>query len=376
MSLLSSFASFDRKFAWSFLGFVLAVFFGGLTLYNEFIKNPNPQLSVQILADTSVLDVRENVPELKIMYGDADIKSINQTLSVAIFRIQNTGGAPILNGSYDDKLLPTIHLGDGRFIKVEQLSATSSYLTQFGQPLLLDSVRLQLPRVILEPGEAYIIKALLLRGINSTGPFTASGKVAGSREISLVPLQTTKEVPSFWSTSFSGSIGNQLIRTPVYFFGFIALLYAVFGPASFAQDQYMRFTRKRLVKQFETHHAAALSTSQSKVLSAYVSEGLAPLARIRDLLSNDAKLRAAFEQASKLLMPNQTADPAQLDKEQLMMLEEYPTMALVLARRRTPIRLLLKLDIVTCGRDGAPLIDKDLAVFLGKFIDYVNIKKG
>lgn len=86
MSIISNIAAIDRKFAWSFFGFVLAVFFGGITIYNEFIRNPNPSLSVQILSDTNVLDVRENVPELKIVYGDVDIKSLSQTLSVVVFR--------------------------------------------------------------------------------------------------------------------------------------------------------------------------------------------------------------------------------------------------------------------------------------------------
>src|SRR5689334_6871850 len=101
MGLIQAFRRIEKGFAWSFLGFVLAACFGGLATYTEFFKSRSAQLEYDLLSNTPVLTTREDVPALKILYENLDIRQTKQMLSVVSLRIRNTGEADILNGHYD-----------------------------------------------------------------------------------------------------------------------------------------------------------------------------------------------------------------------------------------------------------------------------------
>jgi hypothetical protein len=378
MSIISNIAALDRKFAWSFLGFVLAVFFGGITIYNEFIKNPNPSLSVQILSDTNVLDVRENVPELKIVYDDVDIKSLSQTLSVVVFKVQNLGGAPLLNSYYEEKAVPTLTLTSGKFIKVEQVGTTNDYLTTSAQPVLVGQSSLQLPKVILEPGESYTLKALLLHGPRSGLPFKATGKVAGTKEIPVVAVEAEGKKESFWQGVISGSPSTQLARTPVYFFGFILLLAIIIFPVAFVSDKAEAFSRSRTVKQFRRHYSGEIAEAETKVLGVYQNHGLSPLARTREVVGDEEKLKRAlmYIKNKRLDAPQRPLEEVyESDMHSMILGETASDFDLTRSRRIVPIKTIRELNIATLSADGVCVVDKELEKFLTKFIDFVNIKE-
>jgi hypothetical protein len=167
MSVFSSFNNLDKRFAWSFLGFLLASIFGSITIYTEFFRVNTPSVVVEVINDANVLDVKEDINELKVFYGDVDIKSLNQTLSVLFLRVRNDGGAPILNGYYDKNYPFNITLKEGKFLKVEQLNATNKYLKSAAQPKISSDKNIALPEVIMEPAESYTIKILALHSADS-----------------------------------------------------------------------------------------------------------------------------------------------------------------------------------------------------------------
>ncbi len=73
MHLFRYLQTLDRRFAWSFLGFVLGAVFAILTVYTDFIRDENPSLTFTTLSDASVLDVNEDISDLGITYRGKDI---------------------------------------------------------------------------------------------------------------------------------------------------------------------------------------------------------------------------------------------------------------------------------------------------------------
>jgi len=373
MTILSDIARWDRKFAWSTFSFVLAVFFGGLTIYNEFLKNTSPSLAVNIVSDTNVLDVKENIPELKISYGDEDIKTLNQTLSVVVFRVENSGGSAILNAFYDEKATPALTLLAGRVVKVEQVAATSAYLMNVAQPTLVGQSRISLPQVILEPGESYTLKALLLHGPRTGLPFRASGKVAGVREIAVIGAEAAPQKVSFWSSVVSGSIPTQLARAPIYFFGFSLLLLGTYCPIAFLLDRIQVLSRILRIRKFKRHYRGEINAPKRYILDVYKKKGLRPLVRIREVLGNEKKLRKAIkwgegvqgdhERTPLELTGFQTAAKPGSRHRYRVLLNDYDGI---------PTDILRDLNIASVAEDGTCIVNKELWVFLANFIDYVN----
>jgi hypothetical protein len=59
MGFISKFAQLDKKFAWSFLGFLLAAIFGGLRLY-WICEDASPIIKYEVLSNENS-DVKEDV---------------------------------------------------------------------------------------------------------------------------------------------------------------------------------------------------------------------------------------------------------------------------------------------------------------------------
>jgi len=372
MNALEKFANIDKKFAWSFLGFVLAVFFGGLTIYNEFIKVHDPQMVVEILSDTNVLDLKENLPELKILYGDVDIKSVGKDLSVVVFRVKNVGGASILGGFYDANSPVEITVSNGEFLKFEKVGSSNEYLTNSAKATKINPSSIRLPNVIMEPGESYTLKALIIHATRTGTLIKSSGKIAGMRNIPIVRVEANKENESFWSKVFSGSIGVQATRAPLYFFAFIFALAAIFAPPIAISEALQKRARKKSVSQFKKHIDAPLPDGHQAIFECYLNNGLSPLVRARKMLGDHEKLRDALEKLSQRQRSRNEDGILFIDDADY--LENHGKSHIILNRGIAGL-VIKDAAIATIEQDGKIQVDASKERFLGRFIDYITIKE-
>jgi hypothetical protein len=373
MSVISSFNNLDKRFAWSFLGFMLATIFGGITIYTEFFRVNTPSVVVEILSDANVLDVKEDINELKVFYGDVDIKSLNQTLSVLFLRVRNNGGAPILNGYYDKNYPFNITLLEGKFLKVEQLSATNEYLKSAAQPKIKTDKIITLPEVILEPSESYTVKVLALHSSNSNIEIDVLGKIAGTKEIKLAPLNSEKTELSFWNSVFYGDWAIQLTRLPIYFFGFIFGLALIILPITFASDAITKRKRKMVVAQYKIYDENEPIKYQDIIFSNYIKNGLAPLAKAKEALSDEKKWERIIKRGktktkiSEDSLPYPGAPLVFNDAQKEGFTSPYNLFSIE--------KLIVKIEALTKSEDDQISLDKNVELALSKFIDFVVIKE-
>lgn len=370
MSVLSSFNSLDKRFAWSFLGFVLAAVFGGITIYTEFFKVNTPSVVVEIINDANVLDVKEEINELKVFYGDVDIKSLNQTLSVLFLRIKNDGGAPVLNGYYDRNYPFSIILKDGKFLKVEQFTATNEYLRTAAQTNIATDKSIQLPEVILEPTESYTIKILALHNSDSRIEVEVVGKIAGTKEIKLKALNAEETELSFWRAVFYGDIGVQLARLPIYFFGlFFGLAFTII-PVAIASDAMSTRKRKRVVEQYKEYAKEGLLDFHDEIFGAYINYGLSTLAEAKELLADKGNWERLVNKGS--------TDTESIESPATRLLfeqsghREHPSVY----RKYRSLRLISRIGALSTSEDNEINLDAAIESGLSKFIDFVVIKEG
>lgn len=368
MSIISSFNNLDKRFAWSFLGFLLAAIFGSLTIYTEFFRVNNPELIIEVLNDTNVLDVKEDVNELKVFYGDVDIKSLNQTLSVLFLRIKNDGGAPILNGYYDDKYPLNLTIKEGKFLKSEQFSSTNDYLKSSALPSISTEKSILLPQIILEEGESYTIKILALHSAGSDVEFEIFGKIAGIRDIRLSKYIDSEENVSFWDNVFIGNFFVHLTRLPIYFFGFIFSIALIIAPIAIASDFFSKLKRKKIIKQYKLYIKEDITEKHEFLFKFYVDEGLALIAEAKETLSDNEKLK-------KVVLKDINLDLQPLE----VYLDRHDRKATSYHRdiysRNTMLKLLKGIDGFIKDEHGEIIVTTHAESLLGKFIDFVVIKE-
>src|SRR5882757_8569944 len=95
--LFGIFRTWESRFALTFVGLVVTVVLWGYDHYKE----QNPRLRMEVLSRANVIDVKEQVSDLDVIYKGASLRSNSQTLAVVTLRISNDGVAPIPLNAYD-----------------------------------------------------------------------------------------------------------------------------------------------------------------------------------------------------------------------------------------------------------------------------------
>ncbi len=277
MSLLSRILAIESKFAWSFLGVLLALLFGAITLYSNFARRERPHLRVDVLANATVLDVREQVGGFQVLFDGVDIGETSQTLRVITVEFKNDGRASILKSYYDENALPGIKLSSGRIVEKAILGASSEYLSGGVKLQVRDDRLLTFSPVIMEPADAFRVKIILLDSIGSELQIFPIGKIAQVRQIELAEPYKLPAKVSFARRAFAASLPVQGIRIVVYAVAaLLLLLFFIFGlvmPISLLGERLGKARRRRIVKRFLALTGKGLSDGYEKILEGYIDVG-------------------------------------------------------------------------------------------------------
>ncbi|PRB46424.1 hypothetical protein CQ009_05150 [Pseudomonas sp. MYb2] len=363
MNIVERIAAIDKKFAWSFLGFILAILFGGLTLYNEFIKVRDPQLTVEVLSSANVLDLKENVPELNILYGDVNIKSVAKDLSVITIKVKNIGGVSVLGNNYDSISPFVIILSAGELLKIETIGASNNYLEQFALGTKASESSILMPKVMIEPGESYNLKLLVIHDARSTPKISTGGKVGGMLTIPVTSTELEGQTNSFFAKAFSGSPTIQATRSLIYFFFFIALILAIALPIAGLLSIVEKARRKRNVRLFKVYNGNKTPQECEIFFDCYIVNGISSLRMISSTLINPGELDTAL-MAGKLNV-NLPLEKFSHSIEVYLMLNKQSILV---------TQVVTHSKMVWRDESGAVVIDPKKQKLLSEFIEYEKIK--
>jgi hypothetical protein len=290
MGIIASITKLDRNFGWSFLGFVLAAVFGALSLYTEFWKETAPRLEFELLSSAPVLDVREKLPELEVLYRSQNIQEQGRTLSVLLVRAVNRGSADLLSSHYDSKVPVGLNLEHGTLIRADLAGASNEYLRQ-AAVVTATSPTISLEPTILEPDEWYLLKLLVLHDVASQPTISAHGKIAGMHSINVVSPSPATEKEGFWFQAFSGGVWTQIVRIPGYFLAAVLLMVGIIIPASSLSDAVTTRKRKKLVERFKAKTKLDITDGDEFIFDGYVNHGLQYVQRVTNTVADPERLQ-------------------------------------------------------------------------------------
>jgi hypothetical protein len=298
MGLTTVLNKLDKRFAWSFLGFVLAIFFGGVSLYTEFFKNNSPLVEFELLSSTPVLDVRENLPDLEVLYQGQDISKHDRALSVVLVRIVNRGTADLLNSHYDNKAPLGFTIENANLIRAEVVGSSNDYLGKASGVHTEAPPLITLEPVILEPNEWYLVKVLLLHSTSSKPVIVPRGKVAGMRGTPTLTTVAPTESKGFWSRTYTGNIWIQLVRLVSYFFAAILIAIGVGVPIALTSDAFQKRRRRKLIERFKKGTKLHLDSGDEFIFSGYEEAGATYLQRLLRTVTDTDRLQKLVKSAA------------------------------------------------------------------------------
>ena len=289
MGLFSKFRELETKYALTFVGCVLALVFGIPTIYTTFFQKTKPGLRFEVLSSANVFDINEDVGKLDVLFNGINLREKQQTLALATVKISNDGVAPILKSAYDENAPVGVEVSGGEIAKAELLRASNSYLaTNLNFRSISTSVAVFSP-VIIEPGDAFWVKVLVLHKEKTAIDVKATGKVAGIKEIAVVG-PTGKEARPLTAQQSPFLILN--LRS--FLLRFLSLVLLVVVISLFGEPAILFWRRARRKAKLATF-PSKLNESRSKyewLTTLYIRGGKAPILSIYHLLQNPQK---AFE---------------------------------------------------------------------------------
>ena len=302
MSLLTTLTQFDKRYAWSFLGFILAAIFGGITIYTEFIRDNNPEIKTEIIANASILDIREDIQDLQVIYKDENIKKSQKNLSSLLIKLSNAGRNPILSSYYDDSSPFGLQIFNCEIIKSEIVSASNEYLIsklkEKEDKIIGD--KFIFPKIIFEPDDYITLKFLLMHPENQVVKATPVGKVASTKFLKVLETFQQNGKESFWQQVISGPVLVHLSRIPVYFIIFIFSIIILFLPPVLISAFIQERNRKKTVKGYKKHSKLEINEGHEKIFNYYISGGLSRLSKARKLLTKEEELSELIAKYQKL----------------------------------------------------------------------------
>jgi hypothetical protein len=344
-----------RGFAWSFLGFVLAAVFGAFALYTEFFRSRSPRLDYDVIANTPVLSTHEDVPALRILYRDIDTRLTHQALSVLAIRIRNDGEANILNSYYDTRDPIGLSVTTGQILE-PRVFATTDYLKSNVQWNLSSPSALDFSPMILEPGESFLLRLLILHPDGATPDILPRGKVAGVRHITITHSFQANQSSGLIKSAFVGGLSVQLVRFPSYSIAMIVLLLGVFGSIEGITYVFERGQRRRHLARFRRARGGTISSEGERLLKMYERHGFRALVAMARWLKRDPKLTRAARQLRRVQWAS-AVSPDELSREMLF-------------RYGSPVAGMLDIGLLRREHDQV-VADPDLQSLLRDLIDFL-----
>ena len=299
MSFFAKLQNIEKKYALTFLGFVLAAIFGALSIYTTYFWNRNPQIKYTVSSILGVYDIREEEVKLDIIYDGINIREKKQMLSLISLNVSNVGHEHLTKALYDNNDPLGFRLNGGMLLKAEIIEASNSYLLK-NLKISLESKKIaHFSPVIIDSGEWFSVKILALHNENESPEILPLGKIAGIKEIELIPWSKEASKTSFWKEVISGGIFIHLTRAVWYFLALILIGITIGIPIAILSDAASKRKRKRHVRDFKSLSDISFKQEDDFIFETYMNHGEMYLVRINKLLSSKNRLKNDVDRYSK-----------------------------------------------------------------------------
>lgn len=269
MNIQNKLSSYEKKFPLGILGLIVSIIFGLSGIYYSVFYQKKPQLDIEMVSNFNVLDVKESIGNLDIIYENKSLSEKKQSLSVINLKVINNGNSDITIGSYDPKFPAGLSVVNG--ILAEKTLLTSSHTSYELSTLSLEQIdnkKIFLPQIIINSNEYYELKLIVLHSNNIKPTIEPFGVIAGNGNIRLINSPLLGNEKNIIERFFDGSILLNLSRFAIY--GFIFLTISIFTLAIWitVSEKLEAIKKQKLIEQFKESQPK----KTSKLNSAFFKE--------------------------------------------------------------------------------------------------------
>lgn len=292
MSLLTRFINIDRRLASSFTGAVVLsiVAFVAGQLYDR-----KPRLEYEILGQSPVFDVREDVNTLDILFEGRSMRQQHQMLSLLTVKVQNIGNEGINKQvSYDHAALPGFRISNSTIARVDTLDASNEYLSRGLQLSRVSRNEFSFAPIIIDKGDFFVLKFLVVHDESAEPRLEAIGKIANAPATIIAGLPSNDKV-GFMSRALGGSLAVQAARLIIYLVGGLVVFGLMIAGIAWLIEVITDRKRCQHVKNFERSLSREPNKAERYILDLYIKYGASAIVNVNQLLANPTELNREFD---------------------------------------------------------------------------------
>jgi hypothetical protein len=244
-----------------------------LSIY-AFLEEKKVDLRYEVIANTNVLDFNEEVSKLDVIYDSTNLKQTHENLRIYTVKIINNGDENIIKEFYDENEPLGIKITSGKIIERPQvIQASNDYLLRNLKIAVYQYNSISFSQVIMETGEYFIIKLLVLHKKGTIPDIVSLGKIAGQNKITVVNAIDVQEETTLWVKSLSGEISVQLLRLLAYFVSGVLLIAAIVFVAQQIESYHDKKKRANLIKAFKRLESYQYTRMDDAIFDRYLEHG-------------------------------------------------------------------------------------------------------
>lgn len=199
---------------------------GGITtlvsFYADWFKKDRPKIVYDIISNETIVDLKEKVSNIDILYKGQSILKDSQNLSLLVLRVFNDGNRDVVQNDYDAQIPFGFSVINGYLVENPSLTETSNAYLSDRIKLIVDSTgSIGISKAILEEDEGFSLKVLIQHGQNTIPTIQPVGKIAGVE--SFILKESYKE-PN--NKGWANSILNFL-KTAAFFLLFGVIVFII-----------------------------------------------------------------------------------------------------------------------------------------------------
>lgn len=279
----------DKKFSWSFFGFLVGIIGIVFALYS-IIHHEKPDMEFEILTNTDVINVSEDIGKLQILYDNKNVLTVDTTLKILTIKVINIGNVTITKEYFDSNYLPGFTIENGRIAEEPTIiDYNSDYLKKLFS-FRYDSTKVTINPIILDTEDFVTLKILVVGAKDEPIKISCFGMIAGQNDFPVKSENQKDKERTFWSRLNDDNIWMKLARFFYYTFSFSLFVLVFIMPISQLSDSLARKKNNKKIKDFKDLHDVAEDKEYKMVIHIYLNYGIEALEKIIELSKDTERL--------------------------------------------------------------------------------------
>lgn len=282
----------DKRFS---IGLIIGLIFGLLSVYVDFFRSLDPELSFNVLSNATVFDIKENIGELDVLYDSTSLTKQGKTISLITIKISNSGNGSILKEYFDSISPLRLYIDSVKIVQNPQLIETNEdYLNKSVSFSRISDNGFILNPFIFDRGKYFVVKLLAIHKQGFTPTIKADGKIARIDKFEFFRSYNNQKKEPFWGTVFHGGFLIHITRFFTYLFAIGIFVVLLVLPISSISDFISKKNRKKMIKIFRKVYSKTIEETHELLIDFYLDNGIEPINRLKRIINDQSRFKYLF----------------------------------------------------------------------------------